>query len=115
MDEDTLRALKWSIIKWIVICQRKAVDRGTENCALCQKFLRFEEEESDNDCKGCPVREKTGRQYCENSPYVDWLRAGGMDVNNSENYTDEHIKYAQIELAFLQSLLPEGITKKEPE
>lgn len=38
----------------------------TNSCPLCMKF-RFN---GDNPCKGCPVRARTGRRYCERTPWV---------------------------------------------
>lgn len=76
----------------------------SRNCPLCQLFI-------ENDCKGCPVSDRTGEGGCEGSPYRDWLAATYYDVaihgqraQNRQN--PEALEAAKAELAFLKSLLP---------
>lgn len=46
----------------------KFSETGGCYCALCDLFVgRI----YIDDCIGCPVFEKTGRQYCENTPWHD--------------------------------------------
>jgi hypothetical protein len=41
---------------------------GTTTCSLCKLYYK-------NDCLGCPVAEKTGKDFCKLTPYVDYDRA----------------------------------------
>jgi hypothetical protein len=63
-----LNALRSSIVHW----ERNAAgdDDGIspQHCALCRSFKM-------NDCKGCPVREKTGFMDCVETPYVEASKA----------------------------------------
>lgn len=66
-------ALEGSIAKWRNIVLKKDVNLGAINCPLCQVFLlpRRGLSGQENDCVGCPVREKTGKPYCRETPYWD--------------------------------------------
>ena len=94
---NTQELLKLSIEKWITI--RNAItpnnynifDGANETCALCQKFMV-------NDCKECPVKEKTREVGCADSPYIDYRRAVGYEA---------HLKAACDEVVFLTELLLE--------
>ena len=98
MNKQTLRALKGSIKKWELIVAGKGKDLGDENCSLCKRFVYSRE------CMGCPVQQKTGRQFCEASPYKKWmLLTGGYGAVAD---TPERKKAARAELKFLKSLLP---------
>jgi hypothetical protein len=94
MDAKTLKALRGSIAKWQAIVDGTGEDHGPRNCPLCKLFY------FDGDCDGCPVRENTGVGSCVRTPYTDY-------VDSTEGSADES-NAAQAELAFLQSLLPEG-------
>ena len=82
--------LDLSIQKWRDIVDGKGVDDGMKNCALCEKFNKFE------GCYGCPVAEKTGQCFCEGTPY----ERIGYPISK---------RLALAELRFLESL------KKEPQ
>jgi hypothetical protein len=85
------QALEASIGKWKRILKGTGVDHGTDNCALCKKYLHriplFH-------CRGCPVYLKTGSTLCRNSPYMDY-KLGDLDS-------------AKKELKFLESLREES-------
>ena len=115
MDAKTLQALNGSIIKWAKIVTGEGEDKGTDNCPLCKEFFHNIHGEG---CEGCPVKEATGRRYCEESPYEEW-----HDTFNRElaRYTGMYEPYgadpicvigpktmqvAIDEHAFLVSLLP---------
>jgi len=73
MDAKMLNAIQGSIEKWDrIIKSTKALDRGVDNCPLCKIY--------DGDvnrifnCLGCPVKDKTGRDNCMETPYYDWIR-----------------------------------------
>lgn len=115
MDTDTREALKSSITKWEGIATNTAIDMGPWNCALCQKFLYTK------GCVGCPVSEKTGHTGCRKSPYEEFhhqLQRRNADfpaITNRPQYNKQYkpeefeiLKpLAEVELAFLKSLLPE--------
>lgn len=101
MKKATLKALKGSIQKWKRIVKGVEIDEGTDNCPLCQLFVRA-------DCTGCPVAKKTGFSYCSNTPYSDWEgEAWGLKRNGAGyKHTKRSLKAAKAEVAFLKSLLP---------
>lgn len=90
MDKATLKALKGSISKWESIVAGSGADNGCDNCPLCKKFYKEE-------CNGCPVREASGQPFCDGTPYDKFRAAGSMENKR---------KAAELELAFLRSLLP---------
>jgi hypothetical protein len=97
MTPETLAALKGSIEKWRKIVDGTGKDEGPKNCPLCQTFRVWDE--SSVDCTGCPVKERTGRDGCDGSPYYDWEDA-------EDDSADEREAAARAELEFLRSLLP---------
>lgn len=70
MDAETLKALKGSIKKWRGIVAGTEIDHGSDNCPLCQLFV-----ERTESCRGCPVQERTGRNYCHRTPYIAFYHA----------------------------------------
>lgn len=71
-------ALELSITKWETIWAWMTAhpgeflnDGGTQSCALCRKYCL------EYSCEGCPVQERTGRSFCEGSPYYafDYTKA----------------------------------------
>lgn len=110
MDNETLDALKGSIEhKWAPIVETTtALDNGRMNCNLCTVFL-------EKDCNGCPVKETTGHEGCDFTPYMEW-RAHQQAHIRGEDYVDtnfhrregceECLRLATNELIFLKSLLP---------
>ena len=89
-NKKTLKALQGSIKKWENIVAGTGVDRGTENCPLCQLYIN-------NRCEGCPVKKKTQLIGCLGTPYGAY-----------ESSHKDHKKLAQAEVYFLKSLLPKG-------
>jgi hypothetical protein len=106
MDAKTLTALQGSIMKWEKIVAGTGVDRGTENCPLCEMFFN-EDYFNEEPCNGCPVAKKTGKLYCYGTPYgayanlCDWGGKAGEPATMQEQKAA-----AQAELDFLRSLLP---------
>ena len=90
MERETLEALKGSIQKWRGITNGEGVDKGSNNCPLCHKFL----DRKSGTCFGCPVYEHTKEHLCVGTPYDNY---GG----------DPSYENALEELEFLESLLPE--------
>lgn len=107
MDEKTLVALCGSIdVKWKGIRYRGGEDRGFTNCPLCHPFVV-------NHCKGCPVYEVTGETGCDGSPYPAWVNHHLYDHEGSDHWIihpgcKECEELCDEEIAFLESLLPEG-------
>lgn len=103
MEEKTLKALHGSIAKWEGVRDGTISDSGIYNCPLCILFFNTLGQSDDIACKGCPVYEKTGKQYCVATPYTQWTEAGlkGCYASNSHER-----RLAQAEIDFLKSLLP---------
>lgn len=100
MNAQTLKALKSSIAHWKRLAagkRRLGEGIGANSCALCRLFLGLQA-----TCKGCPVREHTGKGTCEGTPY--WR---AEKANNKYGLDSKRFKLAAAkELAFLESLLP---------
>jgi len=56
---------------WKDILRRAEADMplpiGPRACSWCLLFNSMQRRS--DDCKGCPIYERTGRQYCEGTPY----------------------------------------------
>lgn len=104
MEPRTLEALKASIAKWERNAEAKMPDEfliGGDDCPLC---VMFNNEDDFPGCRGCPVFEKTGRLYCNDTPYrravvayIDWREFGRREGA---------LVAAHAEVSFLKSLLP---------
>lgn len=92
-------ALERSIEKW-----RRNADNplqatvGSDTCPLCHEHLG-------NDCLGCPVAERTGKESCEDTPYYN---AATEIWRVGQDPTPENIRRArdacQREVEFLEGL-----------
>jgi hypothetical protein len=110
MDAKTLEALKASIEKW----KRNAVAEtpddykiGGNDCPLCEMF-QSKSQGFEGSCQGCPVFSRTGRRFCSGTPYADTVRAhDGMLAGDPDTIARARAA-ALVEVAFLESLLPEG-------
>lgn len=78
MTPKAKKALEGSIRKWERILIGSGEDHGDTNCPLCKVFNK------DNGCRGCPVRNATGKDWCDGTPYIRWL-----------NLTDNNIQVGQ--------------------
>jgi len=105
MNAKTLKALKGSIRKWEDIIAGTGVDQGVYNCALCSLFYWAKKH-----CVFCPVFIETGKQYCYESPYADWVAHQRdwhhVPINKYHIICLACHRLAKAELAFLKSLLP---------
>jgi hypothetical protein len=99
MNKKTLKALHGSIKKWKSIVDGSGEDRGAKNCPLCRLFL------NENECKGCPVFERTGYACCDETPFREWSEYISSSMENKV-FDEESKRLAQNELDFLKSLLP---------
>ena len=68
-----MNVLQGSLKKWNRILQRitdksmRVREGGTGDCPCCIEFY-------DNDCKGCPIKDYTGKRQCLDTPYVEWMK-----------------------------------------
>lgn len=107
MNAKTLKALKGSIAKWERNAEAETPDQylvGGDTCPLCQLF-------TDPFCSGCPVAKATHGIACSNSPYYAahdaWREWGRAPF--SEDRRDSAHEAANVEVAFLKSLLPASL------
>lgn len=111
MTDKALTALKKSIEHWekIVAGDEEEIHRiGMCACALCEAFhpyyfgVRTDDEiEERLDCRGCPVAQKTGKGFCIDTPFEEF------ENSKWKPGTPEFQLFAERELSFLRSLLPE--------
>jgi len=47
----------------VYINEKIIMKHGIYQCPLCIEYHR------DNDCSGCPIKEHTGYNHCDNTPY----------------------------------------------
>lgn len=105
MDAATLEALRGSIAKWERVVREGVSGKSWKDCPLCVKFW-------DGDCRGCPVKHKTGYDACQGSPFEEYVDAYeehqfGSDMSASLiGKEPDVVLAAQAELDFLKSLLP---------
>jgi hypothetical protein len=68
--------LELSIQKWQDILDGKGKQEGSDNCALCYCYNKFDKWHSYGTrynkyaCRKCPVYLKTGQQFCVGTPYL---------------------------------------------
>lgn len=104
-----LEALRESIKKWESIAFNGEIDRGPNNCELCQQFS--------DDCTACPVFKKTGYLCCADTPYDEWCK----HFHKQHEYEEKKVscdtcrELAIKELQFLQDLYAEVAAKKKEE
>lgn len=104
MDSLVSKALEDSISNW----EKRAEGKyngpsGRLGCPLCQLFNPVYLNNSENNCRGCPVKEKTGKQFCHGTPYIQWTQAK-QDKNE-----EEMKQHAAEEVTFLKSLRPKEV------
>lgn len=89
------RRLKLSV-KDIVVGKAAPVP---ENCAFCVMYI-----DGENACSLCPVRLKTGKSHCDDTPYekADFLYQAIQD-DGKRNIKDFH-KAAQRVIDYLEAL-----------
>jgi hypothetical protein len=101
-DPKVVKALKKSIESW-----KKRATNGRFNeptaakCALCHLFnLQEANSNTDMDCEGCPVYEKTHSKYCGFTPVANYMR-----MNQPYHTSEDRKTVAKSEVKFLESLL----------
>lgn len=119
MNNEAIKALEGSILKWLAIADRLGVEGGTSNCALC-RFCNADAACSYYDDNGeeqrCPVFAKTGRNYCSETPYYDFdgshIRESiACGLSSVVATKPEDFAAARAEALFLISLHPEADIK----
>jgi hypothetical protein len=122
MTPQALKALKESIEHWERLAAGKRNPHesvGADGCALCRVFnpcIMDNGFRREDRCNGCPVAERTGKQFCFETP---WDMIGKAidehgDEETTRNWLDndpEARVLAAAELAFLKSLLPDSENK----
>jgi len=112
----TQLAISYSILKWERILFSKAHDMGSTNCSLCVQY----KETNKGWCVSCPIFHRTGKQFCEKTPYDAWndymkmchgirrdaFHAKGQDFSGEMFVFDAVSEsLARDELTYLQDLL----------
>lgn len=112
-------ALQCSIQKWEAIVAHYADpdnklpihDGATDTCACCRLHWSFDQKYT---CHGCPIRDHTGRNGCDMTPYDDYANALDALYEYDDEEPDEETlarilavakTAARAELEFLQDLL----------
>lgn len=88
---------------------RKVCTNETE-CALCHMFNNDATDRRCTDCLDCPVYERTGQSYCQESPHVQAISAiiTWLDDPDDDELRDAFSKACDREIAFLESLRDPG-------
>ena len=95
-------ALAFSIKKWEFVVEqledgkRVTKDDGVVTCGLCQVYWKLD------TCTSCPVKEATGLDACEGTPYDEWHDEIWKPWKDKPSL----LKAAKAELAFLRGLKP---------
>ena len=90
--------LEYAKLRWQLIIDCIPLSPELYDCPLCKAYKR---------CEDCPVALKTGRTYCEETPYIDWIvhRAVHNPQSNIQKcYCPVCIEIAKRYYEFLQSL-----------
>lgn len=117
MNAIARRLLLQSIDKWALNASAEEPNDarlGSPDCPLCSQFWEGSKTFPDGGrCKGCPVFEKTGKPFCEDSPYAAseeahfaWIKSFHVDDPEDQERKGEAFREsAEKELLFLKSLL----------
>lgn len=125
MHEQTLVALKGSILKWEAIVAGHGEDMGIDNCPLCKMFEQEFDPDGemdidgvptdDNCCCGCPVANESNFTGCQDTPYIAWAahqnekHSGPIFLRAVHPDCPDCRPLAQAELDYLKSLLPKSL------
>ena len=113
MDDRTLTALRASIVHWEEnIAAETPSSAGTlsDDCPLCAAFGKIKGEWGSGRCGGCPVADRVEDDGCAGTPWEEANRALALWITRAPTaeYRDHWRAFAQNELDFLKSLLPEN-------
>jgi hypothetical protein len=113
-SQAVLGILDESVGKWDKILEGEGEDNGVANCPLCiqftiQHYARGAQRQY--SCKYCPVKIKTGRQWCGGTPYKDWVlhqeNKHGVMQTPYDKVGECCIPFVQAERDFLHDLAVE--------
>lgn len=103
------QALDASIEKWETMVKLLEVrvplpidEGGADSCGLCTLYYSVE----NGDCRKCSMYKRTGFIECRDTPYRDFV-----EEKNGMCRPDVMLKHAKRELAFLQSLKSDKVTR----
>lgn len=80
--------LAWQVVvHWLHVYETYAMEEsvskmvGPTGCRFCHEYHPFLKHRQKN-CSGCPIKERTGRNYCEGTPYKDinFITRGAPEV-----------------------------------
>jgi len=115
MNKEEIRLTIESRSKWEKIWKKDGVDKGTDNCALCEKYF---DQPMNSSCLNCPVFKKTEWLFCLETPYYEWINHLEYDHKVRKIYNrgrfkncKECTKIAKNETKFIDSLLPKKLRK----
>jgi len=84
----TQQALNASIEKWLMNAKAETPDGyflGSNTCPLCRIYHPSYRTEEAEGCDGCPIKEMTGHDFCDGTPYAkaamacsDWTVSYGF-------------------------------------
>lgn len=86
-----------SIVKWKTIIEYIKTNNvlplcgAMDTCGLCMMYHQ-------DSCNGCPIAEKTGYTFCQNTPHEEW-----EDIDNP-GLVKDGLEVATKELEFLQQI-----------
>lgn len=117
MNSKTLTALKRSIARWEKIAAGETYSAGASTCALCKLFNK-PDAPSEMACVSCPVSERTGKRYCDGTPYASrtfcrTFSFEGAWPTRAWARTAKAKAVARAEVKFLKSLLPKPAARKK--
>ena len=81
VSKKTLEALNKSIEHWTRMAtgnEQNGEEPGVKDCALCHLYRERENPNphaTDRYCFGCPIKRKTGRANCVDTPYYEAYQA----------------------------------------
>lgn len=109
MKKEVIEAIHGSIKKWEGIRDGQLADLAQENCPLCQMFYIDSTWNTEKECTGCPIREKTGYPGCHGVDEYDDV-SDELDINHMAS--SERAKNACQEMInYLKALLPKKYRK----
>lgn len=114
MNPKTSQALEASISHWYENMEMAHSGGDIEDniysnsCPLCREFIVPDENTGYADCEGCPIRTKTGKPYCEDTPWEDiYLHFEGLNSIIKLEGDYDLINLIKNEIQFLESLREE--------
>lgn len=109
---EIIKAIDGSIEKWKQNAQVECVSEVRTSyldCPLCTLFHpRLTSRDDVGGCEGCPIREFTGFDFCDDTPYTK------VDEASYDGTLDEVISFCEEEVEFLTEVR-QNFLDKNPE